>query len=149
MAPSSALRKDAYFLNHTGHKTTKLISTNKVKLCFIVQAKQNIDDLVLGFMIKNRLGIEIYGTNTSYMNIPFSIEKSKPLLLVFEFDLNIGVGIYYICASLHSSAGHTDQNYQWIENLLSFEVDNISKHKFIGTTYLDAKFYIHKDINEI
>lgn len=135
-----AVIQKAYILNEKLEKTEKLFCGEKIKIAFEVFANEDIDDLVIGFMIRTKHGVEVYGANTSYMKIPLSIKKAEKKLLSYSFDLNIGENIYSLSASLHSTLGHIDQNYFWQENILAFEVINSKYHKFVGTTYLKLKF---------
>ena len=92
----------AYILNSKGNKSTKLLSGEKVRFCFSFRANEDLDDLVFGFLIKSRLAIEIYGTNTYLQKFPLNLKKGEQKSLCFELDLNIGVGVYSISTALHS-----------------------------------------------
>lgn len=127
---------DAYILNENNEKIDKFACGDRVKICFEILAKEDIDDLVNGFMIRTKHGVEVYGINTSYMKIPLSIKAGKKELISYEIELNIGVNIYSLSASLHSTLGHTDQNYFWQENIFSFEVINLNYDKFAGYAFL-------------
>ena len=39
-------------------------------------------------------------------------------------------------------------NYEWIDNLLVFDVINVEKDYFIGSNWLDAQFFISRQNKE-
>ena len=131
----------AYILNSKGNKSTKLLSGEKVRFCFSFRANEDLDDLVFGFLIKNRLAIEIYGTNTYLQKFPLSLKKGEQKSLCFELDLNIGVGVYSISTALHSGNFHLENNYEWHDNATIFEVlDEIADFK--GLAKLNPKIIL-------
>ena len=131
----------AYILNSKGNKSTKLLSGEKVRFCFSFRANEDLDDLVFGFLIKSRLAIEIYGTNTYLQKFPLSLKKGEQKSLYFELDLNIGVGVYSISTALHSGNFHLENNYEWHDNATIFEVlDKIADFK--GLAKLNPKIIL-------
>ena len=131
----------AYILNSKGNKSTKLLSGEKVRFCFSFRANEDLDDLVFGFLIKNRLAIEIYGTNTYLQKFPLNLKKGEQKSLCFELDLNIGVGVYSISTALHSGNFHLENNYEWHDNATIFEVlDEIADFK--GLAKLNPKIIL-------
>lgn len=131
----------AYILNSKGNKSTKLLSGEKVRFCFSFRANEDLDDLVFGFLIKSRLAIEIYGTNTYLQKFPLNLKKGEQKSLCFELDLNIGVGVYSISTALHSGNFHLENNYEWHDNATIFEVlDEIADFK--GLAKLNPKIIL-------
>ena len=131
----------AYILNSKGNKSTKLLSGEKVRFCFSFRANEDLDDLVFGFLIKSRLAIEIYGTNTYLQKFPLNLKKGEQKSLCFELELNIGVGIYSISTALHSGNFHLENNYEWHDNATIFEVlDEIADFK--GLAKLNPKIIL-------
>lgn len=114
-----------------------------VRLRIEVTANSNIDRLVLGYGIKDRLGQVIYGTNTHL--------KSQPLLHViagerYFFDINfranLGPGAYSIQTALVSTETHLQNNFEWRDLALVFNVINIDKAPFSGCAWLDPQITI-------
>ncbi|CAG9175584.1 Vitamin B12 import ATP-binding protein BtuD [Cupriavidus laharis] len=97
-----------------------------------------IPTLVLGYMIKDRLGQPIYGTNTQLKeHIVSNVESGKRVLYRFEFPANLGEGHYSIATSVASSENHLQNNYEWKDRALMFSVVNASHPHFIGCAWLD------------
>ena len=103
----------------------------------LVSIQTPIPELVLGYMIKDRLGQPVFGINTHHLG---TIEKNLSPGDVFEyrfsFDANLGVGSYSIATALHQSDSHIACNYEWRDLALVFQVINISKPSFVGTAFL-------------
>lgn len=105
-----------------------------------VNAQAMIDDLVLGFLIKDRFGQDVFGTNTRQLDqVCYGITAGQELGWSFRFPANIGPGTYSITVALHSHAGHIERNYAWQERALIFEVVNRTRREFSGVAWLGAQ----------
>ncbi len=135
---------DAKILNVTDEEIAKIKVGEKVQFCFRFKAFEDIEDLVFGFLIKTRVGVEVYGTNTFLQKITMNLKAQEEKEIIFEFDMNLGVGVYNATAALHSGKVHTEDNYEWKDNILSFEVLN-NVEEFKGIAYLQPAIKI-KDI---
>lgn len=98
-----------------------------------------IPNLVLGFLIKDRYGQDVFGTNTRQLDQVFYDPAPGQLLSwTFTLDANIGPGTYSITLALHSKEGHIERNYAWQERALMFEVVNRSRREFAGVAWLGS-----------
>ncbi len=105
-----------------------------------VEVTAPIPRLVLGFMIKDRLGNPVYGTNTYYtQNVLHDVKPGDKFSYRFKFALNIGVGNFAISTALVSSDTHHENNYDTNEIALVIETVNSHHVLFIGTAWLDAE----------
>ncbi len=112
---------------------------DKVNLLIKVKIYKPIPCLVLGYMIKDRLGQPIYGTNTFIKNKPqYDLLENEELTFSFVFDANLGVGTYSIATALVSSDTHLENNYEWKDLALVFSVVNINKEHFVGCSWIDS-----------
>lgn len=99
-----------------------------------------IPNLVLGFLIKDRYGQDVFGTNTRLLDkVCYDVAAETDLFWSFVFPANIGAGTYSITLALHSHAGHIEHNYAWQERALLFEVVNRSQQEFAGVAWLGAQ----------
>ncbi len=114
-----------------------------VRLCIEVQANADIDRLVLGYGIKDRLGQVIYGTNTDLKQQPLLGVKAGE---VYRFDLafaaNLGPGTYSVQTALVSTDTHLVNNYEWRDLAVVFNVINIKKPQFAGCAWIDPHIQI-------
>lgn len=108
-----------------------------VKLKITVKAVSNLPELVLGYVIKDRFGQSVFGTNTHYLNR--TVEDVAPGTIInfaFHFPANMGAGTYSVAVALHASHSHIAKNYEWRDLALVFNVINIDKSHFVGTAWI-------------
>lgn len=128
-------------------RTIKLLNTKdeeievvnvgeKVKLYIEIESTIDHNDLVFGFSIKERTGIDIYGINTNLLDNNIKIKKDEVKKICVEIDANLGVGLYSISVSLHTGNTHLENNYQWIDLAATFSVVNTDKVEFVGVNYM-------------
>lgn len=114
------------------------------KICLSVSARCNsyVPDLVIGYMIKDRLGQPVFGTNTYHHDrILKTLSKGMDIQLEFEFDTNLGPGTYSIAVALHADDTHISNNYEWRDHALVFNVINIDQPDFIGLAWLPPRIF--------
>lgn len=108
-----------------------------VSLKIKVKVNQAIPELVVGYMIKDRLGQPIYGTNTHHLDKKMSaLVAGSELEYTFKFEANIGVGSYSIAVALHTADTHLNANYEWRDLALVFNVINADKVPFVGSAWI-------------
>lgn len=135
-----AMVKKIELLNEKSEKIEVVAVGQKVCLAISVESKENIPELVLGYMIKDRLGQPVFGTNTHHLkNHKHNVKKGQLIRYTFHFDANLGIGSYSIAVALHSSATHIKKNYEWRNLALVFNVVNLNKSSFIGMNWLPPK----------
>jgi lipopolysaccharide transport system ATP-binding protein len=93
--------------------------------------------LVLGYMIKDRLGQPVYGTNTYHLGRALEDVQAKAKVEYrFKFAANLGPGTYSITVALQGGDTHLGENFEWRDLALVFGVINTSKNDFIGVAWL-------------
>lgn len=113
---------------------------------------RDIDGLVLGFGIKDRLGQMVFGTNTFHTKQRIEeAKKGEICLFDVSFHANLGVGSFSIHCSLVRNESHVEKNYHWIDRAKVFEVVNVDKPLFVGCAWNNIQFKIKKfsDAQEI
>ncbi len=116
-----------------------------VELRVEVEIKAPIPRLVLGYMIKDKLGQPIYGTNTHLKDMPLhDMQPGQKVEYRFRFALNLGPGNYSIATALVSSDTHLENNYEWRDLALVFNVINIARPHFVGCAWLDPEISIER-----
>lgn len=108
-----------------------------------VRVNAAIPRLVLGYMIKDRLGQPIYGTNTHYAEMPLAdLQEGDCFEYRFAFPANIGPGSYSVTTALTSSETHLGNNYEWRDLASIFTVVNINRRSFVGSSWLEPTIEI-------
>ena len=117
----------------------------KIRLNIIVSVNEDIESLVLGYGIKDRLGQMIFGTNTFHTDQALRhLKKGEGFIFSIDCTANFGVGSYSVHASLVRNHSHIEKNYHWIDGGLIFEVVNKDKHDFVGCSWNEVIFNIEK-----
>jgi len=102
-----------------------------------VKCVQAIPELVVGYMIKDRLGQTVFGTNTYHLKqVMADLAEGQLVELYFEFMANLGVGSYSVAVALHTGNAHIANNYQWRDRALVFNVVNIKMENFVGVAWI-------------
>lgn len=111
-----------------------------------VEVRQDIERLVLGFMIKDRLGQAMYGINTHRQDLALTdLQAGERLTYRFAFVMGLGKGNYSVALSLSRLDSHLDRNFEWRDYGLVFHVINNRHEDFVGCSWLAAKTTITRD----
>ncbi|UGQ45481.1 ABC transporter ATP-binding protein [Massilia endophytica] len=117
---------------------------NAVTLRIEVAVHADLEEMTLGYRIKDRLGQNIFGTNTFHKGLSQrNLKAGQRLVFDFAFPLNLGPGSYSVATALHSSDNHLTANYEWRDLALVFEVMNLKHSYFEGCTWLDPQVVLH------
>jgi len=110
-----------------------------VRLSIRFRKEADVADLTVGFLIRDRLGNDVYGTNSWHLG--GKQLREVPLGVTACLDcripaLNLGPGSYSITVALHSDITHLEDNYDWWDKALVFEVVRGSESFFTGVAQL-------------
>lgn len=119
-------------------KPTELVNVGDlVTLQVCVNVRKNLPIMVLGYMIKDRLGQVMYGTNTWHTQQAVKdLSQGDTVTYNIQFSMNLGPGTYSVSTALVNAETHMDQNYEWRDLAYVFEVANVNKVKFAGSAWL-------------
>ena len=94
----------------------------------------------VGFLIRDRLGADVFGTNTYHLGIaPQQCLPGDDLAASFEVTLNLGPGHYSLSASIHRGPVHVDGNFDWWDRAAVFEVLPSGLYSFVGVAALPTR----------
>lgn len=114
-----------------------------VELRIDVEARADIPRLVLGYMIKDRLGQPVFGTNTFHTKqVVDDVIAGGTVSYVARFTMNLGPGSYSVSTALVSTDTHLVDNYEWRDLALIFTVANHSQSHFVGSAWIPPKIDI-------
>lgn len=115
------------------------------RLCLTaeVEIAAPIPKLVLGYMLRDKLGHVVWGTNTWHTRqLVTDLKPGERVVYRLLFTCTLGPGSYSFSPALVSSDTHLVDNYEWVDNALVFDVINVDRPYFIGSSWLDAQFQI-------
>ncbi|HEU4596659.1 MAG TPA: ABC transporter ATP-binding protein [Pyrinomonadaceae bacterium] len=102
-------------------RAVEIVETGEA-LTVRVRARFNaeVEDAVVGFLIRNRHGVHAYGTNTKEQQIDFgTLARGEVVEVTFEFNCWLGIDQYSISLAVHSRDG---LSYDWLDGVLFFRV---------------------------
>lgn len=108
-------------------------------VCLTIKVKINVQlpELVVGYVIKDRLGQDVFGTNTHHLKcVRTNLQEGESLSYEFRFPAALGVGSYSVAVALHATDSHIADNYEWRDLALLFNVVNMSKGSFVGLAWI-------------
>lgn len=128
---------DAALLDDKGEQVEVINVGQRVTLRVIADVKEDLPELVLGYMIKDRLGQPAFGTNTYHLQRSLQdLTKGERVEYAFTFPANLGDGSYSVSIALHTQATHIAANYEWRDFALVFNVVNLDRDRFVGLAWL-------------
>jgi lipopolysaccharide transport system ATP-binding protein len=118
------------------HHPIEILETGEsVSLRIRARVNTDVDDLVCGFLIRNRLGIHVYGTNTDIQQADFGpLRGNEVIEATFDFACWLGTGEFSVTVALHSAGGIS---FDWVDDVLFLRV--ISPIVIEGVANLNAQ----------
>ena len=99
-------------------------SGEAVSLRVVARFLRDLEDPVIGFLIRNRHGIHVYGTNTKEQQVEFGdVRRGEIIDVTFSFECWLGIDQYSISLAVHSRDGEA---YDWLDAALFFKVTNMA-----------------------
>lgn len=110
-----------------------------------VRVHTSVPRLVFGYMIRDRLGQAIFGTNTHYTEqaLEGSVE-GETIEFNARFRADLGPGTYSVSVALSSNETHLVDNYQWKDLALIFTVANTEHPMFVGVAHMPPVIEIRR-----
>lgn len=114
-----------------------------VTLRALVRINSDVDRLVFGYMIRDRLGQAVYGTNTHYTGQALEdVGEGELVEFLASFQANLGAGSYSVSVALSSTETHLVRNYEWKDLALVFTVANVDHPAFVGVSHMPPRIEI-------
>lgn len=117
------------------HQRIELVETGEeVTVKFRLRFREAVEAPVCGFLIRNRHGIHIYGTNTDLQKVDFNTASPNEIIEVsFVFNCWLAPDTYSITLGVHSLDG---VSFDWLDDALFFRVFSVVSME--GVTNLNA-----------
>lgn len=125
-------------LDENGNKLSSLKSGEMVQLWLNVKANDYLEDVIVGFTMRNKLGDVITQTNSFLMDENFSIEANQEYVVKFSFELpKLLDGFYTISPAIATGTQSYHTQHCWIFDAIIFEVVNKNAINLEGVVYID------------
>ena len=117
-------------------QSATLSSGEQLDIDLTLKAHQQVDDITLGIMVRNRFGQDIFGANSYQLGQRISLEEGSEQAVRLTLNADIAPGKYTITIGLHSREHHLDTCYWWYDSYLQFEIAGFKQHLFSGVCRL-------------
>ena len=89
-----------------------------------IEARDDLEQLNAGILIRDRMGNDVFGTNTYHCGAALTdLRRGERRSVRFAFDaLGLGTGTFSITAALHRDDSHVTANYDWWDRAVVFQV---------------------------
>jgi lipopolysaccharide transport system ATP-binding protein len=130
----------------TGDELALVRVNQRVRLRLEAYISSDVPSLVLGYMLRDKQGHVIWGSNTWHTaQVQKDLVRGDCAVFELDFTCTLGPGSYSVSPALVSSDTHLENNFEWVDNLLVFDVMNAGQPVFIGSSWLDAQFSVSRE----
>jgi lipopolysaccharide transport system ATP-binding protein len=127
-------------LDGAGNPTMVWQSGEDAAIRATLRYREAVEDPVIGIMIRTRIGLEVYGTNTELEKVKTgSCAAGDSLQAEFRFRCDLCPGEYTLTAASHDSDGTA---HDWVDDAVAFVVAD-SRYT-AGVANLRAKVEVRK-----
>ena len=131
-----ALISDVQLLS-AGTEVSVVVAGQEVEIKTGVVFLEPIVRPTVGVLIRDRLGTDVFGTNTHHLGIDLgTFSSGEHLDIRFRMAMELGPGHYTLTLAIHTLDKHLDECFDWADRLLSFSVISSSDFTFIGVAKL-------------
>ncbi len=132
-----ALISEIELLDARGGASRAILAGDEVTVRIRVFLFDALTDPTVGILIRDRLGNDVYGTNTYHQQIATGRwEAGASLEVRFRMQLDLGAGEYTLTAAVHRASTHVVESYDWLDGGLVFRVLPSDSRPSIGVAYL-------------
>ena len=110
-----------------------------------VQAFASVAQLSIGFMIRDRFGQDIFGTNSYLLGKEISLAPDDSFRARFTLPLSLAPGKYTLTLALHSEENHLEHCYHWCDNFIRFEIAGSHLPLFSGVVSLPTEISLESE----
>lgn len=122
-------------LGENGRPTAAWTSGEAVAVRVSVQFSHEVADPVIGILVRTRIGLNVYGTNTELEQLHFGpVRAHNAVQIRFAFACNLCPGEYTLTVASHDPDGTW---HDWLEDAVAFTV--IDSRYTAGVANLRAK----------
>lgn len=118
-----------------------------VTLQVSVRAAEAVDSVVFGYLIRDRLGQPVSGTNTHHLDlVQEGVRAGELIEYQVVLDMNLGPGSYSVSLALHAGETHVLRNFRWRDLALLFNVVNLDQPTFVGCAWIPPRVSVRRTL---
>lgn len=140
-----AIIEEVYITNKQEQKILAMEVGQQCTINLMIKFIDNIENPTVGIMIRDRLGYDIFGTNTAHsIGSTGTFKAGQTYKFCFKFSMDIGPGDYTLTVASHSEKTHVEDCYDWADRIVTFKVLAKSDFQFLGVSYLRPQVSINQ-----
>ncbi len=124
-----------------GAPVQALASGSPCRIHFAWDAVEPVEKVTFGFMLRDRFGQDIFGTNGALLHTLANVNGKGEGCFVID-ALNIGKGAYTVNMAAHTGATHLENCFHWWDSAAAFEVLEDVNYRFSGAARLSARLLL-------
>ena len=110
-----------------------------------VDFRAAVERPTIGILIRDRLGNDVFGTNTHHLSVfEPRLEAGESLLATFTTRLELGPGSYSVTIAAHTDRSHVEQSFDWWDRAAVFEVIPNDAFHFVGSAFLPVEVSLER-----
>ncbi|MBU0664986.1 MAG: ABC transporter ATP-binding protein [Proteobacteria bacterium] len=123
-----------------GRSVRSFLVGEKVVLRCAVDFYEDMNSPTVGILLRDRMGNDVYGTNTTHLGHgDMKVNGGDSLDVAFTLPLNIGPGNYSVCVAIHAGESHLEGNCDWWDRCLALQVIAGDEPPFVGVVALPVE----------
>ena len=128
-------------LDATGRSTRAVRSNSPATVRVTFKMRDALKSMTVGFLIRDRLGNDIFGTNTHHLATAVPpLPAGRSFMCDFEIDsLALGYGHYSVSVALHEGDNHLVESHEWWDQAVVFQVLRADEPYRIGAANLPVR----------
>ncbi len=133
-----------------GSSVRSFLVGEQVVLRCVVDFHTNIKQPTVGILLRDRMGNDVYGTNTSHLGYKdISVKEGDSIDVAFSLPLNVGPGNYSVCMAVHGGDSHLEENCDWWDRCLVLQIMAGNEPPFVGVAALPVEVVMNGKDGEI
>jgi lipopolysaccharide transport system ATP-binding protein len=127
---------DSVELCQGGQPCMVLVSDEPAQVALSYRVLHPVRDLTLGLAIRDRLGNDVFGTNTHYHSQALPTDPGVYRMVWDVAGFHLGAGNFSLTVAAHAGASHQSGSYDWWDRCVSFQVIPGTRPFSVGPTVL-------------
>ena len=126
------------------HRVCTLSPGKLYKAVMAVEFRAAVDDLIFGFVLENRKGVQLFAFNSFVSNTRHTFAVDKPCVAAGEFSFRLPLvtsGEYLLSPAVAVGCQQEHETRTWLENALVIRVDNTEGFN-LGLIELASEFKV-------
>ncbi len=130
---------DVYFQDEHARRLQWVIGGSIVHLCVGLASSIDIEHLIVGFLVKNKLGQVLFGENNLVFEREVFLKCGEPHTAIYKLQMPyLAIGEYVLTIGIASGTQENHVQHCWAHDALVFSCDSTHViHGLFGTAVMD------------